>query len=182
MSKRHTRHGTAPDNHPTTPGGLLLMMVVVTLMLTCGCATWHNSFDNPRIDLTGLEPAANSASGAPEFVVTLRVVNPNTVDLNIKGLYYEISVEGHEVVTGASNAPSRIPAYGEGIITLRAAPSLLGAIGLISNLLRQGTDKTTFDYQLYTKISLGGQLTPLRIRHRGTLDLNATKPMLRQGI
>ena len=156
-------------------------MLVLSLVLTSGCATWRSSFDTPRIDLAGLEPVANT-SGSPEFVIKLRVVNPNNVDLNINGLYYEISVEGHEIVTGASNAANRIPAYGEGIITLRAAPSLFGAIGLIRKLLSQVADNTTFDYQLYTKISLRGQLTPLRIRHRGTLDLNATAPGLLQGI
>ena len=148
--------------------------LILAMLLLGACATMSSDFDPPVVDLVGVEPLG-SESAEPRFLIVLRVVNPNDRDLTIKGIYYELSAEGHELFTGASNQASVIPAYGENTVTLTAAPSLFGAIGLFKSLII-GAEKGNMDainYELYTKISVAGMMTPLRIRHKGKLDLGA---------
>jgi LEA14-like dessication related protein len=148
--------------------------LLIAVLFLGACATMSNDFDPPKVDLIGVEPLG-SESAEPRFLIVLRVVNPNDKELVIKGIYYEISAEGHELFTGASDQPSVIPAYGENTVTLNAAPSLFGAIGLFRSLIT-GAEKGKMDainYELYTKISVAGMMVPLRIRHKGKLDLGA---------
>ncbi len=147
--------------------------LVLALLLCLGaCASTSDKFDPPKVDLVGLEPI-NSQSGQPRFLVVLRVVNPNDKDLTLKGVYYEISVEGHEIFTGASDGQSVIPAYGENTVKLEAAPSLFGAIGLFKSLITGGEKRDAINYELYTKISVAGRMMPLRLTHKGKLDLGS---------
>jgi LEA14-like dessication related protein len=148
--------------------------LLIAVLFLSACATMSKDFDPPKIDLVGVKPL-NSESAEPRFLIVLRVVNPNDKELAIKGIYYEISAEGHDLFTGASDQASVIPAYGENTVTLTAAPSLFGAIGLFKSLII-GAEKGNVDainYELYTKISVSGMMVPLRIRHKGKLDLSA---------
>ena len=153
-----------------------VLCVALILLFSTGCAHWRSGFDNPRVDLAGLEPLGTE-DGSMQFAVTLRIVNPNPMDLNIKGLYYEIRMEDHELVTGATSDPALIPAYGEGLVRLQAAPSLYGALRLISSLVARGSEKTALNYELYAKISVGGYVAPLRIRRQGVIDLREFSPL-----
>lgn len=151
----------------------LSRFTLVLLVLALGaCVTTSEKYDPPKIDLVGLEPL-QSADGKPRFNVVLRVVNPNDRDLTIKGAYYEISVEGNELFTGASDKASTIPAYGENTVTLEAQPSLFGAIGLFKTLLGGGGNMEAINYKLYTKLSIAGVPMPIRIKEEGKLDLGA---------
>lgn len=150
----------------------LSITIVALLLAIAGCTGTSSKFDSPKVDLVGLEPA-QSGSGQAHFLVKLRVVNPNDVVLGINGVYYEISVDGHELFTGASDQKSEIPAYGEGVISLRAAPSLFGTIGLFKGLISGAGKQGAINYSLYTKISVAGRMMPLRINHSGKLDLAA---------
>ena len=145
--------------------------LLLSLLFLGACATMSSNFDPPKVDLAGLEPL-NSESMEPRFLIKLRVVNPNDSDLNIKGIYYEISVEGHDLFTGASDKATVIPGYGENIVTLEAATSLFGTIGLFTTLLTSGAKKDAINYELYTKISVGGMMMPIKKTHKGKLDLS----------
>lgn len=151
----------------------LSRFALLVLVLVLGaCVTTSEKYDPPKVDLVGLEPL-QSADGKPRFNVKLRVVNPNDRDITIKGAYYEISVEGHELFTGASDGSRTIPAYGENTVTLEAAPSLFGAIGLFKSLLSSGEQMQSINYKLYTKLSIAGVPMPIRIKEEGKLDLGA---------
>ena len=149
----------------------LAWTLFLSLFFLGACATMSSNFDPPKVELVGLEPL-NSQSMEPRFLIKLRVVNPNDSDLNIKGIYYEISAEGHEIVTGASDKATIIPGYGENIVTLDAATSLFGTIGLFKTLLTSGANKDAINYELYTKISVGGMMMPIKKTHKGKLDLS----------
>lgn len=146
-------------------------LLLIVLLALSGCATMSSDFDPPKIDLAGIEPV-NSESIEPRFLLKLRVVNPNDQALNIKGIYYELSAEGHDLVTGATNAATIVPAYGENIVTLEASTSLMGTIGLFKSLITSTGKMDALHYQLYTKVSVAGMMMPIRKTHEGKLDLS----------
>lgn len=159
--------------------------LLLVAMLTLGaCASMNSNFDPPKIDLAGVEPL-HSESMEPRFLLKLRVVNPNDEALTIKGIYYELSAEGHDLLSGASNKATTIPAFGENIITLDASTSLMGTIGLFRSLITSAGKMNALNYQLYTKISVAGMMMPIRKTYSGKLDLanpgssNANTPATR---
>jgi LEA14-like dessication related protein len=149
----------------------LIYSVLFLIIWLGGCASMSRDFDPPRVDLAGLEPM-QSGSMEPRFLLKMRVVNPNDKALTIKGIYYEISVEGNELFTGASNAQTVIPAYGENIVMLEAATSLFGTIGLFKSLMTTAGSKGAINYELYTKIAIVGMMLPIKKTHTGKLDLS----------
>lgn len=152
----------------TTPPRMRLLLAL--LLTLTGCASL-SSLDPPSVDLAGLGPMP-SDDGQPRFLITLRVANPNAKDLHIEGIYYELSVEGHKLFNGASAKPTTIPAYAEGELTLTAAPSLLGAIGLFKTLVTSNPNPDRIRYSLNTKLSMGRLLPPIRLNRKGELSLN----------
>lgn len=144
--------------------------LLLALQILCACANLDH-YDPPSVDLVGLAPLG-SASGQQGLAVKLRVVNPNSRNLNIKGLYYEIMVEGHKLLNGASNAAALIPAYGENVIAISATPNLSGVVGLLHTLASSGLDRDHLRYSLRAKLSLGGVPMPVRLERTGELSLS----------
>jgi LEA14-like dessication related protein len=158
------------------PKSLMNYLLLMALMAVSACATMSSNFDPPKIDLAGVEPI-NSESMEPRFLLKLRIVNPNDKALTIKGIYYELSAEGHDLLSGASGSTTTVPAYGESIVTLDASTSLMGTIGLFKSLITSGGKMDALHYQLYTKVSVAGMMMPIRKTHEGKLDLNpAARP------
>ncbi len=145
-------------------------LLLAVLLALGACASMSSNFDPPKIDLAGVEPI-NSESMEPRFLLKLRVVNPNDKSLTIKGIYYELSAEGHDLLSGASNKVTTIPAFGENIVTLDASTSLMGTIGLFRSLITSAGKMNALNYQLYTKISVAGMMMPIRNTYEGKLDL-----------
>ena len=148
--------------------------LLMAVLFLGACATMSSNFDPPKVDLVRVEPLSSDAM-EHGFLVVLRVVNPNDKALTIQGIYYEISVEGHELFAGASNRQTVIPSYGENTVTLQAAPSLLRTLGLLKSLIFGAENGLVggIHYELYAKISVEGLMMPLRVKHEGTLDLSA---------
>lgn len=146
-----------------------IIVLLLTLQLLGACASL-DKYDPPSMDLVGLAPL-DSASGQPGLAVKLRVVNPNSRKLNIKGFYYEIMVEGHKLLNGASSEAATIPAFGENVIEMSATPSLSGVIGLLQTLASTKLDRDHLRYNLNAKLSLGGVPVPIRLEREGELSL-----------
>jgi LEA14-like dessication related protein len=102
------------------------------------------------------------------FEIRLRVLNPNANDITISGLYTELFLQERRVLTGTSSDRSRIPAYGEGEITLNAGIGMLDSMALVRELAEQ-RPATGMPYTLKTKLSVGGLPLALRLEHRGIL-------------
>jgi LEA14-like dessication related protein len=59
-----------------------------------------------------------------QFTIQLRIVNPNAETIHLKGLYYELSLEGIEVVTGTAKDLPPIEGYSDAIVSVSSAASL----------------------------------------------------------
>ena len=146
---------------------------VITLLLSlwalAACASL-SSYDPPTVDLVGLAPG-NSASGQSGLLVKLRVVNPNSRKLNIRSVYYDVAVEGHQLLNGASSEAATIPAYGENILELTATPSFTGVVSLLHSLISDKLKRDQLRYTLNAKLSVGGVPMPVRLKREGELSL-----------
>jgi LEA14-like dessication related protein len=84
------------------------------------------------------------------FLVQLRVMNPNEVDLDIRGVDCDLEINGKPFAYGISNAHVKVPAFGSEIIPVTVYSSVLDIVkGLLG--LPQRED---LSYQLKGRVRL----------------------------
>jgi LEA14-like dessication related protein len=105
----------------------------------------------------------------PAFEIGLRIINPNPQALNLEGVVYTISVEGHELVKGVGKDFPVIESYGEQLITLTASANLLAGIRLVGDMMHSGGEALNYEFE--AKLDLGGLYPSIRVRERGNFNL-----------
>jgi LEA14-like dessication related protein len=126
----------------------------------------------PKVNLISVVPNSNSGL-APSFDINLRVVNPNKQALNLAGAVYSLSLNGHEVVNGATSELPSVPAYGEATFSLPAQANLMASMQLLGSLLQ--LKKPELDYQVDVKLDVGSFWPAIRLSEKGQLKLDNVK-------
>ena len=142
-----------------------------TLLMACfllqSCATLDPDYEEPTVMLSSFR-AIPSEGMMPSFEVGLRIINPNAAPLNLEGIVYSISLQGHELVKGVGKDYPRIEAYSEGNVTLVASANLLSGIRLVTGMTKKQNEQ--LEYEFKAKLDVGGLYPSLRISETGTLD------------
>lgn len=143
----------------------------ITLLLCFGliaCSSVVPS-EPPKVNLISVVPTSDSGL-TPSFNINLRVVNPNKQDLNLAGAVYSLSLNGHEVVNGATRELPSVPAYGEAAFSLPAQANLMASMQLLGSLLQ--SEKPQLDYQVDVKLDVGSFWPAIRLSEKGQLKLD----------
>lgn len=111
------------------------------ISLLAGCADL--ALKKPQVEVVSIS-AGRTTLLRQDFAVVLRVSNPNSRDLNAKGLAFELSSGDKLLATGASEQPIAIPAQGNGNITLTVHASMVDALGLVRQALDQGATSVPY--------------------------------------
>jgi LEA14-like dessication related protein len=145
-------------------------MIKITLwsVLLAGCAGMPSLFEEPGVTVTSIA-LRNSNTFSPEFDIKLRITNPNRFALHLVGMSYTLDLAGNRVLSGVSNDLPVIDPYGEAVINLTAAVSLLGSVNLIRDLMNRNQER--FDYVFNTRLDVGGSLPQINVRRSGELPL-----------
>ncbi|WP_300463495.1 LEA type 2 family protein [Desulfobacula sp.] len=140
------------------------------LLFASGCATLQPGYETPVVSVTSFK-AVPTQSLVPQFQIGLHIVNPNRSPLDLKGVSYTISLEGHKIMTGVANQLPRIAPYGEGDIILNASVDLFSSIGFFTDLIRH-QKKNQLSYRLNAKLDAGSLHPLIRVTQKGTLSLS----------
>jgi hypothetical protein len=154
---------------PTLQSTRKIVAFVMACFLLQSCASLDPNYEEPTVLLSSFR-AIPSDGMVPSFEVGLRIINPNTAPLDLEGVVYSISLQGHELVKGVGKGYPQIEGYSEGNITLTASANLLSGIRFIADLTRQQNEP--FEYEFKAKLDLAGFHPSLRISETGTLDFN----------
>lgn len=147
---------------------LLSTLALLTLLAACG-TVGLNEFDQPEVELIGLQPMAAQGLEA-RFKVSLRIVNPNSSALDIDGMAYEVFLRDSRILSGVSNQALRIEPYSETTTDLEVAAGMLSSLGLLRDLMSSPPDES-IPYTLKAKISRGGIGGTIRVSREGVIDL-----------
>jgi len=143
--------------------------VLISLaLLINGCAGLQADFKEPTVNVTSFR-VLPSEGMAPRFEIGLHVINPNRMALDLAGLSYTVSLEGHQILSGVANDLPAIDAYGEGDVTLLATADLFNSISLFADLVRQPRDN--FSYELEAILDLGGIYPNVNVDKKGQISL-----------
>jgi LEA14-like dessication related protein len=135
----------------------LALFLFITSLGLGGCSTLDQNHENPKVDVVGITKS-EGASSALQFTIQLRIVNPNAEPLHLKGLYYELSLEGIEVVTGTAKDLPSIEGYSEEVVSVSSTASLFSSARLVQKLINEPQDM--LNYELKAKLGTASSWMP----------------------
>jgi len=144
------------------------ILLIAAPVFLAGCVGMGPGYETPSVTLSSFKTLP-SDSGLPAFEIGLRVINPNIEPLELRGVAYTISLDGHELIKGVGNELPIIDGYGEGEFKLTAAANLFGGIRLITDLMRNERD--TFTYEFEAKLDIGAFRPDIRISESDKISL-----------
>ena len=150
----------------------------VLTFLCVGCAGLGKPLRSPDIKLAGL-----SMEKADLFEtvlqLTLRVINSNDLDLEIKGIECELEINDKSVASGVSGTTVKIPAFGSNTVTVTVFSSAFSIATTFIRFLQQEmeneTGKVDFSYRLKGRLHLASTAwlpSSLPFNTTGRLSLN----------
>ena len=131
-----------------------------------GCSLFTPKLEKPTLSVVNVQLLKGDLLHQ-ELKVRMRVQNPNDRQLPVKGLSYELDVDGQEFAHGISGESFVVPAHGEAEFDLSVSANMAS---LLVKMLGQGGD--SLDYQLSGKISLSaGLLRSFSFNEHGSFKL-----------
>jgi LEA14-like dessication related protein len=132
-----------------------------------GCAT-ALQLEAPKLSVVSMKMQSADIF-SQRMLVRMRVMNPNSRALPIKGITYRIEVNDAELAEGASNTPFEVPAMGEAEFDVQLTANLASALAQF--LSRKGS-QDKLDYRLVGSVALSsGFLRRIPFDERGSVDL-----------
>ena len=142
-------------------------------LLLAGCAGIGKTLEPPRVSLADIR-VEDFTGFETVFQIKLRVINPNEVDLKVKGLETELEINEQSFATGVSNTPVKIPSYGTELVTVAVYSSVIKMFRSVYGL--QESEELT--YRLNGKIRVAGDNAPattLPFESEGVVTLSGSQ-------
>ncbi len=146
---------------------LLPLFFLIPVLWLTGCANL-STFEQPRVTVTDLQ-LRGGKSPAQEFLVTLRLDNPNGYGFDLKGAAADVLLNGHPLARGLGNRHISVPAYGSATVPIVAS---VQTPDLLQQVMELGTHQA-IEYEVTGHLRVArGWSRDLRIpfNQRGTLD------------
>jgi LEA14-like dessication related protein len=140
-------------------------------MMGCvaGCAGVKTADETPVINVSYFHMLP-SRGIAPEFEIGLQIINPGGRVLELKGIAYTVSLEGHRVLVGVADDLPVINPYNQADVIIRASTDMLSSIRLLTDLMSRNRD--TFSYEFSAKLDIGGQRRRINVVRQGEVTLS----------
>lgn len=142
---------------------LLGLLCVLTLS---GCATLPGTLTPPEVSLADLR-LIDVGLFEQRFGLSLRVLNPNEVDIPVEGLSFTLELNDTTFATGVSNESVTIPRLGEAVVDVQAVSTLTG---LLHQLRRLSQGEQGITYRIHGTLSTGGMLGGVPFDRRGEIE------------
>jgi LEA14-like dessication related protein len=144
----------------------LVGLVALPLIALSGCAALPK-FESPKLSVVALKVQGGDFF-SQRLQVRMRVQNPNTRELPVKGISYRIEVGGSELGQGLTNTPFVVPAMGEAEFDVQVTTNVAGMLARL--LSRKKSD--ALDYRLVGEVALSsGFLRRIPFDERGSVKL-----------
>lgn len=148
--------------------GVLLLMLSLS-----GCASLMSKPEPPTVKLAGITlTQANLLEQT--FILKLQLSNPNDYELPIRGLRYQLDINGQEFARGGNLDAVTLPAKSDAIVEVDAKTNLQAWITQLRNI----GDKDRVAYRIHGEIAAPGANLQLPYDHRGETSLAALKRWL----
>lgn len=151
---------------------LLRAMLVLLTLGAAGCSVLAPKIEAPRLTLVNAAMASGDIF-SQSFIVRLHVQNPNDRDLPIRGIDYQLFLEGDSFAEGVSNKPFVVPALGETEFDMTVRTNFVSGIGRLLSRL-SGKDKVSYIFEGKVLTDLG-MIKKIPFQESGTVSLATIK-------
>ena len=139
-----------------------ILIACIALGLSA-CSLFVPKLEKPTLSVVSVQ-MLKSDLWHQELKVRMRVHNPNDRILPVKGLSYELDVDGQEFAHGMSGDSFVVPALGEAEFDMSVSANMAS---VLIKLLNKGSNQ--IDYHITGKISLSaGLLRSISFNDQGT--------------
>jgi LEA14-like dessication related protein len=146
------------------------LMLAVSMLNAC--VSTH--FEPPRLSIVNVGMVSADVF-SQQFRIRLHVQNPNDRDLPIKGIEYELFLQGDSFAEGISNQPFVVPGLGEAEFDTLVTTNFMSSVGRLLSKLNNG-DGSKVQYTFVGKVVLSqGMLRKIPFSERGMVDLGIKK-------
>jgi LEA14-like dessication related protein len=121
---------------------------------------------SPEVSLINIEPAKTKGF-AQYFTLNLLVTNPNSFDLDIEGVTFNLDVVNQKVMSGVSHSVPVLKAYSETPVSISASIGLFDLLKLLTYFAENPAPE--MKYKLTTTIDPNGFI-PLTINRDGVFN------------
>jgi LEA14-like dessication related protein len=139
----------------------------VLCVLLTACAGTGGYREPPRVSLAGIQPLDMTLL-EQRYQLALRILNPNDVEMPLRGLSYSVEINGREFAYGVSRQAVTIPALGEAIVEVEVVSSLLDMLRQLRAL--DDDERQRLDYRISGGLRLANRKARLPFDYRGSLD------------
>lgn len=129
----------------------------IFLLVVGGCAGLGQIKEEPKVSIADIQ-VQEMKSMETAFRVQLRVMNPNAIALDIRGVDCVLEIDGRHFAQGISSEPQKIPAYGTGLVPVDVYASMVHMISSVVGLLQANSGKSSpkpLSYRLVGSLRLG---------------------------
>jgi LEA14-like dessication related protein len=147
-----------------------LFAVAVLVAVAAGCATMGKDLQKPDLSLVSIQMMSTDMF-AQKFRVRVRVVNPNDLELPVRGLEYQIFLMGDSFAEGVSSDRFVVPALGEAEFDMIVTTNFVSSLGrLVSRV--GGGKLENIDYEIAGKVLLEkGAVRKIPFNKVGKIDI-----------
>jgi len=143
----------------------IIVVLTIAMSLFCGCAGLR--FQSPSVTLAGIS-VVKASLFEQRFILTLRVQNPNDMDIPVTGMSFEIKLNNQLFAKGVRNIPVTLPRLGEAILEVNAVSNLAGIMRQI-NELRKGKSNSV-SYAIKGRLVIAS-LPDMNYENSGMIDI-----------
>lgn len=146
------------------------MGALLSVMLALGgCASLRPQIETPRLAIVHVAMTSGDIF-SQQFLVRMHVQNPNDRELTIRGLDYQLFLEGDSFAEGVSNESFVLPPLGETEFEMTVRTNFVSGIGrLLSRLGDRSQVNYVVEGKVFTDIAF---LKRIPFRESGSVDLS----------
>jgi LEA14-like dessication related protein len=148
-----------------------MLLVAACAVLLAACSTMGSNLVAPQVEVVGVQMMSTDMF-AQRFKVRVKVVNPNDLELPVRGLEYTILLMGDSFAEGMSNDQFLLPALGEAEFDMLVTTNFVSSFGRLLSRV-SGGKLEDIDYEIVGKVLVDkGMVRKIPFNHRGTVDFS----------
>lgn len=139
------------------------LFVVLTISLMAGCTHVTRETIPPKVKLVGVE-LQEVQLFEQRYQLTLRLQNPNEYSIKVRGLDFNVDLNGEPFAQGVANDTVTLPGFGETTAKVAVSANILTLMQQLSE------NKNNISYLIHGKIKLDNIPLPISFSSEGSLD------------
>ena len=160
------------------PRSLLRATFVALLVTMASCSSLGPKLVAPQVSLVGIQ-IMSADMFAQQFMVRVKVENPNDLEIAVSGIEYEIFLMGDSFAEGASDSSFVLPANGEAEFDMIVKTNFVSSLGrLVSRT--SGGKLEDVPYQVTGKLVLEkGIMRTFPFSRAGTVNFTKARDKMK---